>query len=348
MNSPERGRPQAPLSIAGEEVPAGARHLIRLPAPRQLGLDDVTMAVHVCHGRVDGPTLFVTAGVHGDEVNGVEVVRRLLTRRVLAELRGTLLAVPVVNIHGFVSRSRYLPDRRDLNRSFPGREAGSLAARLAHLVATQIIARSTHGVDLHTGAVHRTNLPHLRGDFDDERVLAMGAAFGAPLMLHTTAPGGTLLDVARAHDIPVLVFEGGEALRFDEASIRTAERGVLAVMRGLGMLPRARKRKRERAALVARQSRWVRAPHSGMLSMRVELGAVVSEGQVVARIADPFVGTLLDVRAPRDGVVIGRLVLPLVNEGDAIIHVAQIGGDTDGAADFLDDYFADPSLSETS
>ena len=174
----------------------------------------------------------------------------------------------------------------------------------------------------------------------------MAQAFGAPLILDTRGPDGTLLEVSRVHDVPVLVYEGGEALRFDEVAIRTAERGVLAVMRSLGMLPRGRARKHPRPPIVTRHSRWVRAPKSGMLLTAMKLGVAVTKGQTVARIADPYSGEQVDVLAPLAGIVIGLLVQPLVNEGDAIVHVARIGDgdDLDAASGELDDYFADPSF----
>jgi uncharacterized protein len=319
-----RRPPRAPFPLGGEEITPGQRVTVRLSAPRQLAHDTISLPVHVVHGSQDGPRLFVCAGVHGDEINGVEVIRRLLERRALRDLRGTLLAVPVVNVHGFMSRSRYLPDRRDLNRSFPGLEGGSLAARLAKLFATEVVERCTHGIDLHTGSQHRTNLPQVRGDLDDPEVLRLALAFRAPVILHGRAPAGTLFDVTRPKGIPLLVFEGGEALRFDEPAIRAAVRGVLNVMRALDMLPPSRSSKSPPTyePAVARSRKLVRAPESGMLLCSVLLGESVRRGQHLARVVDPFSSAACEVTAPADGVVIGRLLLPLVNEGDAIVHLA--------------------------
>lgn len=332
QSKPERGRARAPFTLAGETVAAGQRRMIEIPAPRQLGHDHTTLPVHVVHGRSAGPVLFVTAGIHGDELNGVEIIRRLLARRFLAELRGTLLAVPVVNLYGLVGRSRYLPDRRDLNRSFPGRESGSLAARLAHLVTCEIVARSTHGIDLHTGAVHRTNLPHLRGDLDDPVVLELARVFQAPLLLGLGATKGTLGDSTKAHGVPLLVFEGGEALRFDENAIRVGLRGSIAVMRSLGMLAPSRPRRRRVEPIVSRHRKWIRAPRSGLLSTKLQRGALVTRGQTLGQIADPFTGELGEIHSPMDGIVVGLLLLPLVNEGDAIVHLAHVGDEASARA----------------
>lgn len=323
------------FTLANEQVEPGQRRLLYLPAPRQLGHEQTTLPVHVLHGRGEGPVLLVSAGIHGDELNGIEVIRRLLARKALMELRGTLLAVPVVNVYGFVGRSRYLPDRRDLNRSFPGKEAGSLAARLAHLVESELVARVTHAVDLHTGAVHRTNLPHLRADLDDPRALELAHAFQAPLVLGIPSPAGTLSQSARARGIPMLVFEGGEALRFDETAIRVGLRGVLAVMRRLGMLPRARNPRAMLEPIFSRHRKWIRAPRGGLLSTKLEPGTLVSTGGILARIADPYTGELCEVRSPMDGVVVGLQLLPLVNEGDAIVHLAHVG-DEDSARALMD------------
>jgi len=293
-----------------------------LSAPRQLAHDSISLPVHVVHGRQDGPRLFVCSGIHGDEINGVEIIRRLLGRRSLQELRGTLLAVPVVNIHGFMSRSRYLPDRRDLNRCFPGLERGSMAARLAHLFTSEVVSRCTHGIDLHTGSAHRTNLPQVRGDLDNPEVLDLAHAFRAPVILHATGPGGTLQAATGPRDIPLLVFEGGEALRFNESAIRTAVNGILGVMRALDMIPRPRNEAPGFKPLISRSRKWVRAPESGVLVTETNVGDAVRAGQVLGEIYDPFSGVAEGVVSPADGVVVGKLQLPLVNEGDALFHLA--------------------------
>jgi predicted deacylase len=323
------------FEIAGETIAPGARRTINLPVARLYTDTPLSMPVRVVHGRRPGPTLFVSAAIHGDELNGVEVVHRLLRHPALGRLRGTLLAVPVVNVLGFLNRSRYLPDRRDLNRSFPGSVRGSLAARMAHLFSEEIVARSDFGIDLHTGAMLRANLPQIRTDVDDPRSLAMAKAFGAPLILMSGLRDGSLREHARESGVPVLLYEAGEALRFSEAAIRTGLRGILRVMEELEMLA-PRKRKASSDSVIARQSQWVRASAGGVMRGGVALGSWVTEGQVLVTIGDPMGEDSVEAVSPFDGVVIGTVTSPLVNEGDALVHLARPGRPEDASARIQD------------
>jgi predicted deacylase len=283
----------------------------------------MTMPVQVRRGKRAGPTLFVCAAVHGDELNGVEIIRRLMRRRVLSRIRGTIIAVPIVNVYGVIDRSRYLPDRRDLNRSFPGSGRGSLAARLADLFMTEIVARCSHGIDLHTGAIHRDNLPQVRGNLDDEETLHLARLFGVPVLINAVLRDGSLREATAARGIPMLLYEAGEALRFDELSIRAGVQGILNVMRGLDMLPPARGKKRvSREPFVARSSSWVRAPASGIFTGSVSLGAHVKKDEQLGTITETVGDAESVIRAPLGGIVIGRSKLPLVLEGEALFHIA--------------------------
>ena len=231
--------------IGGVEVRAGERAVIDLPITDLSTHTPITMPVQVVHGHKEGPTLFVCAALHGDEINGIEVIRRLLRLSALRRLHGTLIAVPIVNVLGFVSLSRYLPDRRDLNRSFPGSPKGSLAARMARLFLDEVVGRSTHGVDLHTGAIHRDNFPQIRGNLDDAETARLAQAFGVPVMINTGFREGSLREAAARKSVPVVVYEAGEALRFDESCIRVGVNGVVRVMRHLGMLRKSKRPERE-------------------------------------------------------------------------------------------------------
>src|SRR3569623_68322 len=290
------------LLINKTRVAPGARTTIDLRVARLYTHSEITMPVHVVHGRQPGPRLVVSAAIHGDEINGVEIIRRLLRLPLLKRISGVLLAVPIVNVHGFIHHSRYLPDRRDLNRSFPGSADGSLSARLAHLFMTEIMRNATHGIDLHTGALHRDNLPQIRADLADKETARL----------------------ARSFRVPVLLYEAGEALRFIEAGIRAGVRGVIAVMRALGMLP-AETAVRRRAAppMVARASSWVRAPESGIFRTVRRLGDPARKGDLLGVVADPFGERETDVVAPCNGMIISRMNLPLVNAGDALFHIAR-------------------------
>ncbi|MFU8831494.1 MAG: succinylglutamate desuccinylase/aspartoacylase family protein [Wenzhouxiangella sp.] len=332
-----RRKRNTPITIGGIEVHPGERRSIEMEVARLYTHTPATMPVQVVCGERDGPVLFVSAAIHGDELNGVEIIRRLLKARAMSKLRGTLIAVPIVNMHGFIHTSRYLPDRRDLNRSFPGSETGSLAARIANLLMREIVNQSTHGIDLHTGAVHRANLPQIRANLDDPVTRAMAGAFAAPVVLNAAIRDGSLRAAAMTSNIPILLYEAGEALRLDEMSIRGGVEGIIRVMRMLGMLQRSR-RKETPAPVIARSSSWVRASQSGIFRSFASLGeAVTRDETILGVVADPFGEQEQEIRAPFDGIVIGRLHLPLVNEGDAIYHIARFDCN-DLAAERIGDY----------
>lgn len=311
----------SPITIGDVEVAPGKRANINLPIADLYTATSLFMPVQIICGRNDGPTLFVSAAVHGDELNGVEIIRRLLKRKALNSIRGTLLAVPVVNVHGFINQSRYLPDRRDLNRSFPGSAKGSIAARLANTFLEEIVSKADYGLDLHTGAIDRTNLPQIRGNMDHEKTLELAKAFGAPVIVNSNILDGSLRASAANIGMPMLIYEAGEALRFDEISIRAGLRGVLNIMRNIGMLPEA-KRTRTADPMLARYTRWIRSPSSGIVSGKAKLGSSVSKGQRIAMVSDPLGAAEEDVAAPFDGIVIGRSNLPLAYEGEALFNLA--------------------------
>ena len=312
------------VEVNGQAIEAGTRVTVELNLPGLYTHTPITMPVHVVRGRRDGPRLFVSAAIHGDELNGVEIVRRLLERQVLRRLHGTLFAVPVVNVYGVIHQSRYLPDGRDLNRTFPGSERGSLAARLANLFMTEIVARCTHGIDLHTGTNYRANLPQIRAKLDDEETETLARAFGVPVLMNSDHRDGSLRQAAAECGVRMLLYEAGEALRFDDVSIRAGVNGIINVMRALGMITRKSKAKRRRAEpFIARSSTWVRAPQSGVLSTRTPLGARVKENDVLGLIADPFGDQKTEVRAHVEGLVIGRTNIPLVHEGEALFHIGR-------------------------
>jgi predicted deacylase len=284
----------------------------------------LTMPVHVIHGRRAGPNLFVSAAIHGDEILGVEVIRRLLGMPAVARVRGTLMLIPIVNIYGFLAHSRYLPDRRDLNRSFPGSARGSLASQLAHVFMTEIVARADLGIDLHTGAVHRTNLPQIRGDLSIRSVREVARAFRTPLILHSNIRDGSLRQAAQDAGKDLLIYEAGEALRFDETAVRFGVKGVLGVMRHLDMIPERAFRPSRRAPVFASSSHWLRAPASGMFRARRGLGDAVDEDEVIGIVSDPFGEKEVELRARAAGVILGRSNLPVVNQGDALVHVGRV------------------------
>jgi len=314
----------APLTINGVEIKPGSRQSIDLPAGKLYTHAPMTIPVHIISGKRAGPRLFISAAIHGDEINGVEIIRRLLKLTILKNLRGTIITVPIVNVHGFINHSRYLPDRRDLNRSFPGSKKGSLAARLAHFFMEEIVSKSTHGIDLHTGAIHRSNLPQIRANLEDEETAKLAHAFGVPVILSSNVRDGSLRESAAEYGIPMLLYEAGEALRFDEVSIHAGVKGIINVMRSLGMLPAKRNpRKRPIETMVAHSNSWVRSPDSGIFRSMVPLGGKVNKDTLLGVVADPFGKTDTQIMTPYSGIVIGRSNLPLVNEGDALYNIAR-------------------------
>lgn len=314
------------LTINGITVKPGTRKTIDLPAGRLYTHAPMTIPVHIVSGKKAGPRLFISAAIHGDEINGVEIIRRLLKLSSIKRLHGTIIAVPIVNVHGFINHSRYLPDRRDLNRSFPGSEKGSLAARIAYLFMNEIVSQSTHGIDLHTGAIHRNNLPQVRANLDDEETNKLARAFDVPVIISSNIRDGSLRESAAEYGIPMLLYEAGEALRFDEVSIRAGVRGIMNVMRMLEMLPKSRSKTRKNIEpVVARSSSWIRASDSGILRAMIPLGGRVKKGTLLGVVADPFGEREVQIISPFSGIIIGRTNLPLVNEGDAIYHIARFG-----------------------
>lgn len=314
---------RAEYEFQGKWIKPGADAIINVPLPGLYTDTEVHMPVHVAHGRRSGPVLAVSAAVHGDEINGVEIIRRLLLQPQLKRLRGTLLVVPIVNVYGFHYRSRYLPDRRDLNRSFPGREQGSMAGRLAHIFLNEVVRHADVGIDLHTAAIHRDNFPQIRADMKGNELKGLAKAFAAPVAIHSAPPPGSLRHAASECDTPILVYEAGEALRFDEVAIRIGLRGVMNVMREIGMI--TLKRKPPKPSAILRSSSWVRAPYSGVVRTLVKLGDMVGKGDVLGIVADPVGKEEYEMLSPYDGVIIGRANLPLTYEGEAIFHVGRTG-----------------------
>lgn len=325
-----------PIEIGGVSIEPGERRYVDLPLPPLYTHTSVAMPVHVINGRHAGPVMFVTAAIHGDEINGIEIIRRLLATKALHRMAGTLIAVPVVNVYGFVSQSRYLPDRRDLNRSFPGSERGSMAARLADTLMSEIVLKCTHGIDLHTAAEGRANLPQIRVDLDaNPELLELAEAFAPPILLDSPTRDGTLRDVAGS--LPLLLYEAGEALRFDELAIRAGLKGILRVMRHLLMLPGSKTPEKRSKPWLANNSVWMRAPQSGILRSRIPLGGIVEEGVVLGYISDPFGESEQAVVSHVSGVLIGITKLPLVHEGEALYHVATTAS-TKSAARAVDEF----------
>ena len=310
------------IVIAGVTIKKGETKHIELPTPRLYTDTQMSIPVFVKRGKSPGPTIFISAAIHGDELNGIEIISRLINSSKIKFLRGTLIAVPFVNGYGVLNQSRYLPDRRDLNRAFPGSSKGSLTGRLANLFLNEIVAKCDYGIDLHTGAIHRSNLPQIRANLDDQVTYEMAKAFGVPVLINSNMLDGSLRRCAEDLGIRILLYEAGQALRFDELSIRVGTKGIFNILTHLGMLKKKTSKKKFVEPFVARSSGWVRAAESGFVIHKKELGDYVHKGDVLADIKEPFGKVSSQVLCNENGIIIGKQNIPLVQEGEAVYHIA--------------------------
>jgi predicted deacylase len=310
------------FTLGEADVQPGGRATVDLPVSTLTNHTHVTLPVHVVHGEEKGPVIFFSGAIHGDEIQGVEIIRRILTHPALGTLRGTILAVPIVNSFGFLNHTRYMPDRRDLNRSFPGSDRGSLASLVADIFFREVVLRCQYGIDFHTAALHRTNLPQIRLAPDEPELLKLAEAFAPPVILISKLREKSLRLSAGEAGVKVLLYEGGEALRFDEVSIDAAVRGSLRVMAQLGMIEPV-PRKNAKDTVFSDSSAWVRAPESGILHTTRRIGDRVGRQEVVGVVADPLGSTSVPLFAEEDGIIVGRTNLPIVNRGDAVFHIAK-------------------------
>lgn len=320
-----------PITIGGVTVPPGRKKRIELPFAKIATGSEAALPVQVINGRTAGPHVWISGAVHGDELNGVEIVRRVMRVLDAKTLRGAVIAVPIVNPLGFLTGSRYLSDRRDLNRSFPGSPRGSTASRLAHLFNTEIVSQCSVGIDLHTATDHRINLPQIRADIYDEETRRLARAFAAPFTIHARVRKGSLRDAATKQGKSVLLYEAGQAQRFDESAIRFGVEGVMRTLRKLKMIEA--RLPRPPATKEIHLTKWVRARRGGLASIHVDLGDLVEEGDKLASISDAFATRPAAIRAPATGWIIARTLNPLVNPGDALVHIAsEEGPDSDEPA----------------
>lgn len=314
--------PWGDLEFDGHVVPPGESAEVRLSVGESYTAEELTVPVTVMHGAKPGPRLFLTASIHGDELNGVGIIRDLLHDHPWNSLRGTLVAVPVANVPGFLIQDRRLPDRRDLNRSFPGNAKGSLTARLAHVLFQKVIAPSDFGIDLHTGGGERTNYPQLRCDLADATTRDLGRAFGCTFILGGAGPDRSLRRTALKKGVPTIVYEAGSPRRFERPFIEKGKTGVVNVMRHLGMLPG--EPELPELTFEIDTTHWVRARVGGILDLKVALGQPVKKGEELSLNTNPFGRERSALKAPHAGAVLGLTNLPLVHPGDAVCHIAHL------------------------
>jgi predicted deacylase len=308
------------LEILGQPIAPGDHRRLPLPVTESFVGEDASTPVIVVSGMQPGPVLCLTAGIHGDELNGIEVVRRSLDRAKPEDLKGTLVGVPIVNLAAFRRSSRYMPDRRDLNRFFPGSARGSSASRLAFSIFEKVIRNCDALVDVHSGSFHRTNLPQVRGDLRRDDVLKLARAFGTEIAIHNEGRPGTLRRAASEAGIPAITYEAGEPMRFQSEEIDRGVRGVDQMLVQLGM--RVAKGSEVPSPTLYYRAHWIRADDGGILAARAKLGDVVKVNQVLGTIFDPISNEKSTIRAKHKGRVIGVALDQLVMPGFAAFHIA--------------------------
>ena len=313
------------LTICNETIHPGEQASLALPLPELFSCAPMYMPVKVIHGKQKGPCLLVTAAMHGNELNGAEIINRLLQIKNITKLKGTLIVVPIMNVYGFINKTRTMPGGAVLANSFPGSDYGSHASRLAHLFCQEIFSLCDYCIDLQTGWLNHTNLPQIFATDDNERELELAHVFGAPVISEILPSKGSLRAYANKEEKPHLVYEAGEAMRFDESSIRIGTKGIINVMRYIEMLPKAKKATASKhKSFLMRDARWVRSPTSGISHAHVTLGEQVKKGQLLSTITDPFSsGSDVAVKAPFDGVIVSVNNLPMVYEGVSLFQVAS-------------------------
>lgn len=313
-----------PFQIAGVTLAPGTSGDVAFPITTLAISTPASLGIRVLHGARPGPTMFISAAIHGDEIIGTAIIQRLAQELRAEALAGTVLLVPVANIFGFMTRSRYLPDRRDLNRSFPGSAGGSLAGQLANIFYREVVCRSTLGIDIHSAAIHRYNLPQIRIAAGNPRLVELAMAFGAPVIIESALRDGSLRDLALKNGVDMLLMETGEALRFDRLSIETGVAGVNRVLAHIGMINADDGLTTVGIPARANRSVWVRAPREGVTHRIRKSGNAVRKGDLLACVTGLMGEESQEMRSPVDGIIIGHATLPMVHQGDALFHIAVI------------------------
>lgn len=311
-----------PVTIGGETVSLGETRQINLPFSETYLGETVSIPVYVMRAKKNGPRVLLTATIHGDELNGLGVLRQLLYDQPPTLLNGTLIIIPVVNVYGMENHTRYLPDRRDLNRSFPGSANGSISGRLAHVIFSEVVSQADYGIDFHTGALRRTNFPNVRADLDLPGTRFLAEAFGSELTMHSKGAVGTFRREATRSGVPTIILEAGEVWKIEPGAVETGVRGTLNVLRALGMMVGEPKAPAFR--VVARRSTWVRAEVGGILAFHATVGALVRKGDVLAVNSTVFGEGQRTLVAPCDGVIVGMSTMPAVKPGEPVYHIAKL------------------------
>ncbi|MFZ5605144.1 MAG: succinylglutamate desuccinylase [Pseudomonadota bacterium] len=313
---------QENLSMLNSSVAPGTFRTLHWSPGQYISSLDTPVPILVAHGREAGPSLCITAAIHGDEINGIEIVRRVLHQIEPDSLKGTVIGVPIVNLDGFRRATRYLSDRRDLNRFFPGSPSGSYASRMAHSLFQQIILKCDYSVDIHTASFYRTNLPQLRGDLKNRAVLEFSRHFGGMSVLHNAGATGTLRRAANDAGIPSLTMEAGGPHALEQEAIAFGVKGLKNLMHNLNMYQTVRLWRMPQPVFY--QSIWVRAKLGGIMLSKVDLDEKVRQGQLLGRVIDPITNTSSDIVSPINGTILGKALDQVVSPGFATFHIGVV------------------------
>lgn len=301
----------------------GHRLRINIPIARLPSHTLLDMPVFVYKGKEKGPNLLLTAGIHGDEINGIVILRRLISEKYLMPDAGTIIAVPLVNIYGFLQNSRNLPDGKDLNRCFPGSQTGSIASQIAYIVSKIILPNVDFGVDFHTGGNKISNYPQIRCVLSDKKNMELAQYFAPPFIMESGLIDKSFRKEAAKKNKSILVYEGGESLRLDELSIQEGVRGIKRLMHHLGMKKNS-DLDLSRKSVILEKTSWLRAKTAGIFDCRVLTGDFVRKNQILAHITDPYGSQKIAVKSHKEGYVIGINNMPVVNAGDALLHIGTL------------------------
>lgn len=307
------------IEISGQKIGLGESKLIKIPVDRLPTGTLIEIPVYVFNGKEAGPTVLLQGGLHGDEVNGVELVRRLLIDKSYKIIKGCVIVVPLLNIFGFLSLSRDMHGK-DVNRSFPGTKLGSLASRMAYYLMQDIIENVDFGIDFHTGGAQRNNFPQIRFTPEDEQAKFLATLFNAPIMFDSKLIPKSFRSACFKKNIPIIVYEGGESLRLEEKAIQQGINGTLRILKHFKMISESVEISEGKKSIIITKRRWIRAKVAGLLNLKVKNGAKVKKGKILGYIMDTYGETKFTVKAPRDGYIIAVNHFPIVNMGDAIFH----------------------------
>lgn len=307
------------MTINGENIKPGEVKRIDLEVAQLPTRTPINIPVTVARSKQPGPTLLLMAGLHGDEINGIDIIRRILDHDLHIPDVGTVITIPILNIFGFIHFSREVPDGKDVNRSFPGTNSGSLASKVAYTLMTEIIPHIDYGIDLHTGGASRTNYPQIRAVLEDETTKQLADWFQAPITMNAPLIDKSLRWAAAAEGKHIIVYEAGESLRFDQFAIQQGVNGILRVMHQLGMRNNAPNP--DESTQFVQKTTWRRATASGLWIHKVQPGDTVDKNQRLGYITGPYGDFKVDIISPQAGIIIGLNNMPVVNKGDALAHL---------------------------